>query len=248
MVCDSCGESATPADVWIRGEKVALECASCGALNRVTPSAVLAAGDSTSRQEGGASSAGGLLSQDRLLEASLSPSFGAMDCVEQGPSSSSAPIQCHKCGHRQESDQACARCGFILDNYVAGEMEWEQIPEGKEEVWAEADLRWEAVLATGSDGAHEAFVAHCVEHGLEEVAGRKYRFRVADHPDDAASVTQLDAMLVRARASLASRMESTRESTIQTTEATKRALLWVVFALGFGLVLVFVWLYPNLFG
>jgi len=250
IVCEQCGASGMPASVKQDAGAVLLECASCGHANKLDTGGEPGGGvadpspaDADSSPEPGGREPEEDAAVDRGAEG---PDPNTLRVSREPAVAAHVPaVQCRKCGHRQHGKDSCVRCGFDFSLDVPGEMPWDI--EDDVEATKEAVRLWERALDEGSRGAHQAFMTHCLDAGLEEFAGRRYRFRRADRPDDLLAAEQLDAMVERGRTRLMSKLDAEKVDRKIDAAALNRRILWVVFIVGVALALLFLSLYPNLF-
>lgn len=239
MVCEQCGATGEPAAVWTAGQRMRLECAACGHLNLVA-----AYGGTASEGDGAALEAG-----TAVVGVAPESDAGSPQPPWLGGAAHSPSVlleQCQKCGMRQAPSEACVRCGFVFANYQPGKMPWEVVEPGTEEARARADALWRAALEAGTPQAHDAFHEHCLAHDLDELAGRRYRFHVADWPEDEVAAQQLERMIELGRSRMVARLGGERDALRTQLALTRRRLLTAVFVVGVALVILFFSMYPNL--
>ncbi|MBN1946274.1 MAG: hypothetical protein JW797_11410 [Bradymonadales bacterium] len=94
-------------------------------------------------------------------------------------------VRCPKCFHRQDREDYCERCGLDLLRAAERQMSFEPSIEGREEEVLEASWLWGEVEASlPQQERHQAYLTYCTDHGLLEIALRRYRERLSDHPED----------------------------------------------------------------
>lgn len=92
-----------------------------------------------------------------------------------GPRPPEGARTCPKCGHVQNDDYACHRCGLVFARYTAGTaasfdpLAGHPLADAIRARWADIRDRLD------DEAAHEAFVRLCVEHDLLDFAGTCYR-------------------------------------------------------------------------
>jgi hypothetical protein len=147
------------------------------------------------------------------------------------------PLVCPKCGKKRNADdQSCARCGltFALWNAEAGVPLANLDPKG-EELWAKVEANW-------SDSAlHEDFLKHCLQAGMLAPAGRLYRQRLDDHPNDAIAAHMQGQVLAKATLGLSINKTVPREP------VTRNRWFWVIVltAMALGIAAGLTWRYVR---
>lgn len=221
IVCESCGGRGAPGQVWQSESGVGLECAACGHINKV----------------GGSP------------EGEAEPDPPAEVAEARAPREVEPDVerhQCAKCGWRQATAEACHRCGFLFSNYRPGEMAWEQVPVEQEAAWERAEALWEAVERDPGRVTYEQFMNHCLASDLEDLAARKLRFAVADHPGDMLAREHLQTMVERGRARLAAQLSMDRDASTEQVKRLRQGLTIVVLILALLLSFYFFSSYPGL--
>ncbi|MDX9722342.1 MAG: hypothetical protein RBU37_16480 [Myxococcota bacterium] len=288
MICERCEHVDEPSQLWLRGRHAALECAHCGALNRVLvegePEAMPVGADGLAemlervearldrleRMGGlGVSVEHGLSVPERAAavdERAASDGFAELPQVAASSSEEElgeseldeevvpghpavadavAPVQCRKCGHRQETTDACTRCGFVFANDVEGKMAWDRLADSEHA--EQASSLWTQALEEGTWAAHRRFSAFCLEHGLDDFAGRRYRFRASDRPDDVHARRQLEKMAERAQLGIVASIESLRLGDRERLAKQRKLLFLLAIIISLGVGAFFVFAFPNLF-
>lgn len=222
IVCDACGHSGPPARIWRSDASIALECGECGHIGPIAAPSPVGALDE--------------------------PTPAPQPTPEQSPAQEPGHVQCQKCAHYQAEGDSCDRCGFRFDNYQLGEMPWEQPPSGAEEQWTQALALWEAVeRAPNAEETHERFMQYCRENTLDELAARRYRFLLADQPNNALARAQLDVMLTLGQQRMLSQLEGDRSAASAAARKTRQRLTIAVFVFCVLAIVLFLWSFPNLF-
>lgn len=145
------------------------------------------------------------------------------------------PLVCPKCGKtRKADDQSCARCGltFALWKPEASPASSKMDARG-EELWTRIQASW-------SDSAiHEDFLKHCLQAGTLAAAGRLYRQRLDDHPEDAIAAQMQGQVLAKAALGLSISKTQPREP------VTRNRWFWVVVltAMALGIAGGLLWRY-----
>ena len=106
---------------------------------------------------------------------------------------------CPKCGYKKSAatQTACPRCGLVFALWKP-----EQKPQvmpldpTAEVLWSAAQQEW------ASTPAHDAFLKHCSVAGLLPAAGRRYRERLDQEPNDPVAVQMQKRVLAMATALL----------------------------------------------
>jgi hypothetical protein len=144
----------------------------------------------------------------------------------------SAP-ECPKCGFRTASVPAngavapdrppsCPRCGLTFALWTAEQdAAVSRLDDRAEALWSAAVASWQA------PDTHDAFLKHCSLAGTLPAAGRRYRERLDEHPDDAVAARMQERILAMATATLL-------RPTALPTPVTRTGWFWMVMLL-FGL-------------
>jgi hypothetical protein len=105
---------------------------------------------------------------------------------------------CPKCARpRPDGAKACPRCGLVFALWSGdGAGEAAALDAEGQRLWAAAEAAWQ------DDGAHDAFVKHCSQHGLLGPAGRAYRGRLDREPGDAVAARMQKRIVAMATAVL----------------------------------------------
>jgi hypothetical protein len=119
--------------------------------------------------------------RDATLRSLCVPSIQIGYLVGEGePAPSPVPPGCPRCGGRPGAGEtSCPRCDLAFALWTPRQAaEVAPLDTRGLELWAEAVASWTA------SQKHEAFLKHCAQAGLLGVAGRHYRQRLDDVPDD----------------------------------------------------------------
>ncbi len=107
--------------------------------------------------------------------------------------------RCPKCSHKKANaaQDACVRCGlvFALWNPDQAPMVVPLDPHA-EALWLSVTQAWD------STAAHDAFLKHCSVAGLLPAAGRRYRERLDENPNDGVAQQMQKRVLAMATALL----------------------------------------------
>jgi hypothetical protein len=95
---------------------------------------------------------------------------------------SASGVFCPKCGRaRATGVESCPRCGLVFARWKppapVGAADGFLDTKG-EKLWGELDEHW------SDEARHQAFLKHCAAAGCLAAAGRRYRQRLDDHPED----------------------------------------------------------------
>lgn len=183
FLCDGCERLAPPASFRMELDTLVLTCARCGAETRGRAEAVAAAAlAEASRGEPAAESPPPppRASAPALKVVSLRPS-GEQVREAAALARSEDPFAvpegfCPKCIAARKADAAaCAACGLIYANFVPAEH---RPSEPLREAWLGVLSRWD------DRDTHDRLLALAVQRGELAQAGRLYRIRLAQAPDD----------------------------------------------------------------
>ena len=122
------------------------------------------------------------------------------------------PPGCPKCGKKRSPEaKACPRCGLVFalwkDDRTAALVPLDS--RGNE--------LWQAVQAHWSDAArHEELLKHCLQTGTLAAAGRLYRERLDENPNDAVAAQMQTQILAKATLTLSINKSQPREAVTRT--------------------------------
>ncbi len=271
--CEHCTFVGSPRRLWHAQERVALECPQCG---RIEPIHLhLEASDAATAppaQPGGSPPHPQPTADAPLTDAPKpsSPAAHARTDVDPEPTPRAPaaphpsasqrvpalpeiaadvpPQQCRKCGHRQADPGSCHRCGFSPAVDKPGEMPWDRNENVDPADLAEAQRLWEAALAEGTLEGHRRFTAFCKLKQLDDLACRRYRFRVADRPDDGHAAAQLEDLFEAANLPLSQRFAAERAQLQEGLSTFRKSLYVLVILAAILMALFFFTNYPNILG
>ena len=124
---------------------------------------------------------------------------------------------CPKCGAPKTDRSDCPRCGLVFELW---NPDAQVVPEALEDAWIRVEE------AFGDDALHQKFLSVARQMGRLDVAAGRYRSWADAHPDDEATATRLDQVLMLVEAEAL--MPSPRPD--QTT-GWRRLLPWALVAL-----------------
>ncbi len=155
-----------------------------------------------------------------------------------------AGIRCPKCAALLPGDaDNCQRCGLDLDEayrYEEGEAPWQQPREGLEAEYERAELLWSAYCEGGAAGELAQFVDFVEEHRLYEMAIRRLRFHLVDHPDDESVQQALGELASGVQSQIAAARAQAEADAEELNQEIKRFKRRVAAGIIFGGVLVVV--------
>jgi hypothetical protein len=235
FVCEQCEETVAAASIKIDDGQIALECPECG---ETTTSAVGVAEEPDSAPEIETPSEP---ESEREPEPEPEP-----ESEETEPAADSADdsVVCPKCLTRQSKVDHCRICGLDLNRLEELGLDWDASPEGKEVEFKKAMEIWVRLERNiRSTEIHEAFVTHCTESGLLELAVRRYRTRHLDFPDEPVA-ERFGSLAIERMEKLALTMLATEQWSVdlqQQVHIAKRVLILIAaLLLIFGLILMFI--------
>lgn len=155
-------------------------------------------------------------------------------------------LRCRKCAHLLDpQDDNCARCGLgILDGqrFAPGQAPWESAPKGMRASWEQAELLWQAAAEDFSEERVERFIDLVLEKEFHELAIRKLRFWLAEHPDDPLALKHLKRVAARMQGRVVVAQAAAETSAQAFTEGVTRArtaLIGVTAVFWIGILLLF---------
>lgn len=122
------------------------------------------------------------------------------------------PETCPKCGKKPSPDAtACARCGLVFalwnpDNAQASVA----LDERGASLWRDIQEHWSEAAR------HEEFLKHCLQSGTLSAAGRLYRERLDENPNDAVANRMQKEILAKATLGLTINATPRRETITRT--------------------------------
>lgn len=230
-VCDVCERLVPPAAFRLELDSLVLTCARCGAETRGRAEAAVAAAlaESTEAAPTGADTAAELpprsSTSPSLKVVSLRPSGEQVrEAAELARSADPFAVPegfCPKCiAVRRPGVEACGACGLVYGNFVPEEH---RPSEPLRDAWLRVLGRWD------DWDAHDGLLALAVGRGELAQAGRLYRIRLAQAPEDLYAQRGRDEVV---RLGLASASAATLERTVpRRVEGRARMLVALVFVL-----------------
>jgi hypothetical protein len=180
-LCDACERLAPPAAFRVELGVLVMTCARCGQESRARPEeALVAAVARTNLDSDPAGPTQRSTPAPALKVVALRPSEGqvreAAALARSEDPFAVPPGFCPKCiAARKEGTESCASCGLVYANFSPGEH---QISEPLRAAWLTVLERWD------DRDAHDRLLSLAVGKGELAVAGRLYRIRLAQAPDD----------------------------------------------------------------
>lgn len=201
-LCEGCERLVVPARFALEAGALLLTCERCGATTRAEPGGAATAGGAAPAQDGAeAAVAAPTPAEPRppaaLRVVALRPSG---ETVRQAAALARSedpfappPGHCPKClAPRDEDGLICPRCGLVYANFIAAEHR-PSAPLG--EAWVELLAHWD------DEPRHERFLQLALARGELAGAGRLYRLRLAQAPQDLFAQRGRDEVLRLASAS-----------------------------------------------
>jgi hypothetical protein len=199
-LCDSCERLAPPAAFRVEMGVLVMTCARCGQESRARPEEALVAAVAESQAEASQQSppprsgtAPALKvvtlrpSEERIREAAALARSEDPFAVPDG--------FCPKCiSVRKEGVESCAACGLVYAYFDAGEQ---RATDSLRAAWLSVLERWD------DRDAHDRLLSLAVGQGELAAAGRLYRIRLAQAPDDVYAQRGRDEVVRLATASQA---------------------------------------------
>lgn len=224
IVCEHCGHAGPAASVNVVDGTIEVACGACGLVNAMsaTPQAKRPLG-----------------TEHEAEHTERPPAHRVpAEATPVPPEPGLAPVKCPKCGHRQHGEVACDKCGLVFANVRPGRKPWERVAPEKRVAVQRAEELWQAIAVAPSDAAaHAAFVEHCRQRGISDIAAMRYRHWVADHPSDEVSKHYMQQSIQDAHA-LAQAMIGPNSSADGFKDGVKRARqIFVAVVLGVTILL-----------
>ncbi|MFL5350414.1 MAG: hypothetical protein ACJ8AT_37055 [Hyalangium sp.] len=181
-LCDACERLAPPAAFRVELGVLVMTCARCGQESRARPEEALVAAVAQTNAEAASQEAPAPRSSTvpSLKVVALRPSEGqvreaAALARSEDPFAVPAGF-CPKCiAARKEGAEACASCGLVYANFTPGEQ---QLSEPLRAAWLSVLERWD------DRDAHDRLLSLAMGRGELAMAGRLYRIRLAQAPED----------------------------------------------------------------
>ncbi len=233
-LCDACERLAPPAAFRVELGVLVLTCARCGKDSRARPEEVLAAAVQQAQAEESAPAlAPRSASAPALKVVALRPSEErvreAAALARSEDPFAAPPGFCPKCiSVRKEGALACAACGLVFANFTPGEQ---QLSEPLRAAWLSVLERWD------DRDAHDRLVSLAVGRGELATAGRLYRLRLAQAPDDLYAQRGRDEVVRLASASPVGFQPAPAPSASSSVSPLWAGLLFLAILLVVGLVL-----------
>jgi hypothetical protein len=180
-LCDACERLAPPAAFRVELGVLVMTCARCGQESRARPEEALVAAVARSDEpEGSAGLPSRGVTAPSLKVVTLRPSEGqvreAAELARSGEPFAVPPGYCPKCiAVRREGAESCAACGLVYSNFNPSEHE---LSEPLRSAWLTVLERWD------DRDAHDRLLSLAVGRGELAMAGRLYRIRLAQAPED----------------------------------------------------------------
>lgn len=180
-LCDACERLAPPAAFRVELNVLVITCARCGQETRARPEeALVAAVAQTQAEPPAAASAPRTSTAPALKVVTLRPSEErvreAAALARSEDPFAVPPGFCPKCiAVRKEGAESCAACGLVYSNFDPQEQ---RLSEELKSAWLSVLERWD------DRDAHDRLVSLAVGRGELAAAGRLYRIRLAQAPDD----------------------------------------------------------------
>ncbi len=179
-LCDACERMAPPAAFRVELSTLVLTCARCGAETRARVEEATAAALAEAQSPSPPPPARPSGSMPPLKVVALRPSGEqvreAAELARSEDPFAVPPGFCPKCiAARKEDEPACAGCGLIYACFVPAEH---RASEPLRQAWLSVLSRWD------DRDAHDRLVSLAMARGELAQAGRLYRIRLAQAPDD----------------------------------------------------------------
>ncbi|HVG58743.1 MAG TPA: hypothetical protein VNA24_09325 [Hyalangium sp.] len=199
-LCDSCERLAPPAAFRVELGVLVMTCARCGQESRARPEeALVAAVAQTQAEAAEPASAPRSSTVPTLKVVTLRPSEErvreAAALARSEDPFAVPPGFCPKCiSMRKEGAESCAACGLVYTYFDASEQ---RVSEPLRAAWLSVLERWD------DRDAHDRLLSLAVGQGELAAAGRLYRIRLAQAPDDVYAQRGRDEVVRLATASQA---------------------------------------------
>lgn len=180
FLCDVCERLAPPAAFRVELNTLVLTCARCGAESRGKAEEVVAAAIAEAQASASAPPPPPRASAPALKVVTLRPSGEQVrEAAELARSEDPFAVPegfCPKCiAVRREGADSCDACGLVYSNFVAAEH---RPSEPLRQAWLSVLSRWD------DRDAHDRLLSLALQRGELAQAGRLYRIRLAQAPDD----------------------------------------------------------------
>jgi hypothetical protein len=231
-LCDSCERLAPPAAFRVELGVLVLTCARCGQESRARPEEALVAAVAQTQAEA---------SQQSSAPTPRSNTVPALKVVTLRPSEervreaaalarSEDPFAvpagfCPKCiSVRKEGAESCAACGLV---YAIFDPNEQRVSEPLRAAWLSVLERWD------DRDAHDRLLSLAMGQGELAAAGRLYRIRLAQAPDDVYAQRGRDEVLRLATASQAAFKPTPPQGTSRAQVVVGVVLFLLVMAMAF---------------
>jgi hypothetical protein len=226
-LCDACERLAPPAAFRVELGVLVMTCARCGQESRARPEEALVAAVAQTSAEAATSQ------QTPSPRTSAAP---ALKVVALRPSEEQVreaaalarsedpfavpPGFCPKCiAARKEEALACASCGLV---YANSDLAEQQISEPLSAAWLSVLERWD------DRDTHDRLLSLAVGRGELAMAGRMYRIRLAQAPDDLYAQRGRDEVVRLATASPVGFQQSAPSATSSRAQALVALVLFLI--------------------
>ncbi|WP_224361673.1 hypothetical protein [Hyalangium versicolor] len=225
-LCDACERLAPPAAFRVELGVLVMTCARCGQESRARPEEALAAAvaQTSAEQASPPVPAPRTTAAPALKVVALRPSEGqvreAAELARSGDPFAVPAGFCPKCiAARREDAAACASCGLVYANFDPVEQ---QVTEPLRAAWLSVLERWD------DRDAHDRLLSLAVGRGELAMAGRLYRIRLAQAPEDLYAQRGRDEVVRLASASPVSLRQSATPATSSRGQLLVALILLIV--------------------
>lgn len=229
-LCDSCERLAPPAAFRVEMGVLVMTCARCGQESRARPEeALVAAVAQTQAEASQPASAPRSNTVPALKVVTLRPSEEqvreAAALARSEDPFAAPPGFCPKCiSVRKEGAESCASCGLVYALFDASEQ---RVSEPLRAAWLSVLERWD------DRDAHDRLLSLAVGQGELASAGRLYRIRLAQAPEDVYAQRGRDEVLRLATASQAAFKPTPATGTSRTQVVVGVILFLLVMAMAY---------------
>jgi hypothetical protein len=229
-LCDSCERLAPPAAFRVELGVLVMTCARCGQESRARPEeALVAAVAQTQAEAAQPASAPRSNTAPALKVVTLRPSEvqvrEAAALARSEDPFAVPPGFCPKCiSARKEGTESCAACGLVYAYFDANEQ---RVSEPLRAAWLSVLERWD------DRDAHDRLLSLAVGQGELAAAGRLYRIRLAQAPEDVYAQRGRDEVVRLATASQAAFKPTPAAGTSRAQVVVGVVLFLLVMAMAF---------------
>lgn len=223
-LCDACERLAPPAAFRVELNVLVLTCARCGQETRARPEEALVAAVAEASAESSEVSAPPRSGPAPSLKVvTLRPSEErvreAAALARSEDPFAVPPSFCPKCiSARKEGVASCAACGLVYSNFDPSEQ---RLSEEMRAAWLSVLERWD------DRDAHDRLVALALGRGELAAAGRLYRIRLAQAPDDVYAQRGRDEVVRVASASPVAFKPAPAPATTNTGQIVAAVILFI---------------------